>query len=93
LEIFAHQWIFWNELWLVNLHLDLDDQGPFNCRFYDFRAVEIATQNNCRPVIAWKKNEIPSLFFDSLSERCSRCGCFLSVKTYLKAEKCPVGKW
>jgi len=32
-------------------------------------------------------------FFDSLSQRCSRCGCFLSVKTYLKAESCPVGKW
>jgi hypothetical protein len=32
-------------------------------------------------------------FFESLSQRCSRCGCFLSMKTYLKAEKCPVGKW
>lgn len=32
-------------------------------------------------------------FFNSLSQRCSKCGCFLSVKTYLKAEKCPIGKW
>jgi hypothetical protein len=32
-------------------------------------------------------------FFEALSQRCSRCGCFLAVKTYLKAEKCPVGKW
>lgn len=32
-------------------------------------------------------------FFDSLSQRCSKCGCFLAVKTYLKAEHCPVNKW
>lgn len=32
-------------------------------------------------------------FFSSGSQRCQKCGCFLSVKTYLKAEKCPMGKW
>jgi hypothetical protein len=32
-------------------------------------------------------------YFSSGSQRCQKCGCFLSVKTYLKAEKCPVGKW
>lgn len=32
-------------------------------------------------------------FFRESDERCSKCGCFLSKKTYLKAEKCPVGKW
>lgn len=32
-------------------------------------------------------------FFNNLSQRCSKCGCFLAVKTYLKAERCPVGKW
>jgi len=32
-------------------------------------------------------------FFDSLSQRCSKCGCYLTVKTYLKAEHCPVNKW
>ncbi len=32
-------------------------------------------------------------FFNAGAQRCQKCGCFLSVKTYLKAEKCPVGKW
>jgi uncharacterized paraquat-inducible protein A len=32
-------------------------------------------------------------FFRASDERCSRCGCYLAVKTYLKAERCPVGKW
>ena len=32
-------------------------------------------------------------FFDTSSDRCSKCGCYLAVKTYLKAEKCPIGKW
>lgn len=32
-------------------------------------------------------------FFSSEAQRCQKCGCYLSVKTYLKAEKCPVGKW
>lgn len=32
-------------------------------------------------------------FFRASDERCSRCGCYLAVKTWLKAERCPVGKW
>jgi hypothetical protein len=32
-------------------------------------------------------------FFIKESQRCSKCGCYMAVKTYLKAEKCPVGKW
>lgn len=32
-------------------------------------------------------------FFESAANRCRKCGCFMSVKTYLKAERCPVGKW
>lgn len=32
-------------------------------------------------------------FFENNSQRCSKCGCYLSVKTYLKAERCPIGKW
>lgn len=32
-------------------------------------------------------------FFDLSQERCKKCGCKLAVKTYLKAEKCPIGKW
>jgi hypothetical protein len=32
-------------------------------------------------------------FFIRKSERCSKCGCFTTYKTYLKAEKCPIGRW
>jgi hypothetical protein len=32
-------------------------------------------------------------FFDEGPQRCRKCGCFMAVKTYLKAEKCPIGKW
>jgi len=32
-------------------------------------------------------------FFNQLQERCGKCGCNMAVKTYLRAEKCPVGKW
>ena len=32
-------------------------------------------------------------FFRTSDERCSKCGCYMAVKTYLRAEKCPVGKW
>lgn len=32
-------------------------------------------------------------FFRHVDQRCSKCGCFMSVKTYLKAERCPVNKW
>jgi hypothetical protein len=32
-------------------------------------------------------------YFDKDQERCKQCGCKMAVKTYLKAEKCPIGKW
>jgi len=32
-------------------------------------------------------------FYIKDQERCSKCGCYMAVKTYLKAENCPVGKW
>lgn len=32
-------------------------------------------------------------YFLKEQERCSKCGCYMAVKTYLKAEKCPEGKW
>lgn len=32
-------------------------------------------------------------FFRTVDQRCSKCGCFMAVKTYLRAETCPVGKW
>lgn len=32
-------------------------------------------------------------FFDELNNVCNKCGCYLSFKTWLKAEHCPIGKW
>jgi hypothetical protein len=32
-------------------------------------------------------------FFDADQQRCTKCGCKMAIKTYLKAEKCPIGKW
>jgi len=32
-------------------------------------------------------------FFNQQQERCGKCGCNMAVKTYLRAEKCPIGKW
>jgi hypothetical protein len=26
-------------------------------------------------------------------DRCSKCGCVMSLKTKLKKAKCPIGKW
>jgi len=31
--------------------------------------------------------------FDAATERCRKCGCYTSLKTYLKAERCPIGMW
>ncbi|OMI16719.1 DUF6171 family protein [Leptospira weilii] len=35
----------------------------------------------------------PLLLKTFLSERCSSCGCFVRLKTKLKSESCPIGKW
>jgi uncharacterized paraquat-inducible protein A len=32
-------------------------------------------------------------FFNKSQERCTKCGCFMAVKVYLKAANCPIGKW
>jgi hypothetical protein len=32
-------------------------------------------------------------FFNQAQQRCTRCGCFMAIKTYLKAASCPIGKW
>jgi hypothetical protein len=32
-------------------------------------------------------------FFNKAQERCTKCGCFMAVKVYLKASHCPIGKW
>lgn len=32
-------------------------------------------------------------YFHKPQERCTKCGCYMSVKVYLKASNCPIGKW
>jgi uncharacterized paraquat-inducible protein A len=32
-------------------------------------------------------------FYNKAQERCTKCGCYMAVKAYLKASKCPIGKW
>lgn len=27
------------------------------------------------------------------SSRCTKCGCYMAAKTYLRAAKCPINKW
>jgi len=27
------------------------------------------------------------------NNRCKQCGCFMKLKTKIKAAKCPIGKW
>jgi hypothetical protein len=28
-----------------------------------------------------------------VNSRCTKCGCYMAVKTHVKAANCPVGKW
>jgi hypothetical protein len=32
-------------------------------------------------------------FYAKSQDRCTKCGCNMGIKTYLKSSKCPVGKW
>lgn len=32
-------------------------------------------------------------FFETKSERCTQCGCFMNAKSMFKQTHCPVGKW
>ncbi len=31
--------------------------------------------------------------FRPKTQRCSKCGCFMQLKSTLKQAKCPIGKW
>lgn len=31
--------------------------------------------------------------FKELTQRCSLCGCFMTMKTRLEGATCPIGKW
>lgn len=31
--------------------------------------------------------------FDSYKDKCKLCGCYMTMKTRLSGESCPVGKW
>ena len=32
-------------------------------------------------------------FFAPKQQRCAKCGCFTHYKTWLRAERCPIGRW
>jgi hypothetical protein len=32
-------------------------------------------------------------FYRKRTNQCSKCGCFMKLKTTLEKAKCPVGKW
>ena len=32
-------------------------------------------------------------FLNKNQDRCTKCGCYMAVKTYLRASNCPIGKW
>lgn len=32
-------------------------------------------------------------FFIPITAQCSRCGCFMKLKTRLERANCPLGKW
>jgi formamidopyrimidine-DNA glycosylase len=31
--------------------------------------------------------------YNKPQQRCTKCGCFIAVKAYLRASSCPLGKW
>jgi hypothetical protein len=31
--------------------------------------------------------------YNKAQDRCTKCGCYMAVKAYLKASRCPIGKW
>lgn len=36
-------------------------------------------------------NQCPA--FRKYTKRCSKCGCFMTLKTTLEQAKCPIGRW
>jgi hypothetical protein len=32
-------------------------------------------------------------FFNKRLKKCTKCGCFMKLKTTLKKASCPIGKW
>lgn len=32
-------------------------------------------------------------FYDGRVHQCNKCGCFVDLKTLLRTESCPVGRW
>lgn len=32
-------------------------------------------------------------FFKTVTQRCTKCGCFMKLKTTLENAKCPIGHW
>ena len=50
------------------------------------RYTDAATQRRRAVICATCPNK-------TILNRCKKCGCFVALKTKLKTEKCPEGKW
>ena len=59
------------------------------------RSVAAGNQLNADDSEANKRKAICNScdFFNKAQERCTKCGCYMAVKVYLKASNCPIGKW
>jgi hypothetical protein len=33
------------------------------------------------------------IFFNAISKRCFKCGCFINLKAKMRSQHCPIGKW
>ena len=63
----------------VGLRIGIADQSVIQARRDICRVCPEATIN-------------PIIGLSNIS-KCKQCGCFLSAKSQLKSEKCPLGKW
>ena len=81
-----------------NLHMPSTGQMIRNVGGSIVRTVQSVAHGNALNISEADKEKRLSIcksceFFDAAQERCAKCGCYLKIKTYLKAEKCPINRW
>lgn len=59
------------------------------------RAIVNGEEVKAKPTLAQKRQSIcdACTHHNPASNRCYVCGCYLSTKTSLATERCPIGKW
>lgn len=55
------------------------------------KIIEIKVESEIREARLAECKSCEHLFKPTNS--CLKCGCFVQAKTWLKTEKCPIGKW